>query len=116
MDAGATIDPPRAVSQAVNNLPMDDVDLLARHQVGQKTVLRAACFLICPREFMAKPCTAPASIAADFNRKAGAAVALCTRAFVALGRKVTKAACKTIGAANPLGRCIGKDDALGLRL
>ena len=48
MDAGATIDPPRAVSQGVNNLPMDDVDLFRRHQIGQKTVLRAACFLICP--------------------------------------------------------------------
>ena len=65
---------------------------------------------------MAKPRAAPASIAADFSRKAGAAVTLCTRAFVALGRKVTKAACKTIWAANPLGRYIGKDNALGLRL
>lgn len=48
MDARATIDPPRAVLQGVNNLPMDDVDLFPRHQIGQKTVLRAACFLICP--------------------------------------------------------------------
>lgn len=48
MDAGAAIDPPRAVTQTVDDLPMDDVDLFACHQIGQKTVLRAACFLICP--------------------------------------------------------------------
>ena len=48
MDAGAAIDPPRAVTQTVDDLPMDDVDLFPRHQIGQKTVLRAACFLICP--------------------------------------------------------------------
>ena len=65
---------------------------------------------------MAKPRAAPASIAADFSRKAGAAVTLCTRAFVALGRKVTKAARKTIRATNALGRYIRKDDAFGLCL
>ena len=48
VNAGAAIAPPRAVTQTVDDLPMDDVDLFARHQVGQKAVLRAACFLICP--------------------------------------------------------------------
>ena len=48
MNARAAIDPPRAVTQTVDDLPMDDVDLFPSHQIGQKTVLRAACFLICP--------------------------------------------------------------------
>ena len=48
MDARAAIDPPRTVTQTVDDLAIDDVDLFARHQVGQKAMLRAAFFLICP--------------------------------------------------------------------
>lgn len=116
MNAGATIDPTRTVPQPVDNLAMANVDLLTGHQVGQKAMLRAACLLIAARELVTEPRATPRAIPSDVHRKASAAVAFGTRAFVALGGKIAKTAGKAVRPANPLGRGIGENDPFRLRL
>ena len=80
---GTIIDPLRAVGHTVDDPPMLDIDLFARNQIREISVVSATCFLIGARKLMAVADAEPIAIMGYSCIHAGAAISLSARAFVA---------------------------------